>query len=254
MGVSAQQSPLETGPQSRGHAQISRCFSRCFSRCLARSTRELAQFLARACAAGSGRLLVLVSVLCWRTWTLGSRRGGHSGGSWGTRAPSWTLLWAPLSPPFLLDLLGPRQSQSPNFGLVGTAAWAVGLPAAVRAAAAAVFIQNTGLGVGPAASLGNEASEETHVLTKPETLLGGGAGAEGSWVRKPAELPSFYGDGAGPRGCPWPVTSFGSVFSLTWVLPRGAGISQPGWIPQRGFLRGWRDVIWTGVSFVLASP
>ena len=23
---------------------------------------------------------------------------------------------------------------------------------------------------------------------------------------------------------------------------------------MQGFLRGWRDVIWTGISFVLASP
>ena len=137
MGVSPQQSPLETGPQGRSHAQISRCFSRCFSRCLARSAREPRQFLARACLRALW-LLVLVCVLCWSAWTLGSRRGGHSGGPWGARAPSWTLLGS--SKPAtglgffqnLLDLLGPRQSQSPNFGLVGPAAWACWLTSSSR--------------------------------------------------------------------------------------------------------------------------
>ena len=48
----------------------------------------------------------------------------------------------------------------------------------------------------------NELSEETHVLTKQETLLGNGARAESSRVREPRRtaLPSgshvrFYGDG-----------------------------------------------------------
>ena len=50
--------------------------------------------------------------------------GHHSGGSWGTKAPSRALLWALLSPLFLLDLLGPTQSQSPKFGVASTAAWA----------------------------------------------------------------------------------------------------------------------------------
>ena len=39
--------------------------------------------------------------------------------------------------------------------------------------------------MGSCLTLGNELSEETHVLTKQETLLERGAGAESSRVREP---------------------------------------------------------------------
>ena len=39
--------------------------------------------------------------------------------------------------------------------------------------------------MGPCLTLGNELSEETHVLTKQETLLGRGARVESSRVREP---------------------------------------------------------------------
>ena len=58
------------------------------------------------------------------------------------------------------------------------------------------------LKLGSRLTLGNELSEETHVLTKQEILLGKGARVESSRVRKPRRtaLPvarslGFYGDG-----------------------------------------------------------
>ena len=39
--------------------------------------------------------------------------------------------------------------------------------------------------MGPCLTLGNELSEETHVLTKQETFLGRGAQAESSGVKEP---------------------------------------------------------------------
>ena len=42
-----------------------------------------------------------------------------------------------------------------------------------------------GLRVGFCLTLGNELSEETHVMTKQETLLEKAARAESSWVREP---------------------------------------------------------------------
>ena len=42
--------------------------------------------------------------------------------------------------------------------------------------------------VGSCLTVGNELSEETHVLTKQETLLGRGAPVENSRVRTPGEL------------------------------------------------------------------
>ena len=39
--------------------------------------------------------------------------------------------------------------------------------------------------MGSCLTLGNELSEETHVLTRQETLLGKGAQVESDWVREP---------------------------------------------------------------------
>ena len=48
---------------------------------------------------------------------------------------------------------------------------------------------------GPCLTLGSELSEETHVLTKQEILLGKGPRVESSRVREPAPWLGFYGDG-----------------------------------------------------------
>ena len=56
------------------------------------------------------------------------------------------------------------------------------------------------LKAGSCLALGNELSEETHVLTKQEILLGKGTQVESSRVREPrrtvlAHSLGFYGDG-----------------------------------------------------------
>ena len=62
-----------------------------------------------------------------------------------------------------------------------------------------VVLQEGGLKLGSCITLGNELSEETHVLTKQELLLGKGAQVESSGVREPRRT-------ALPRG------------SQSWVL------------------------------------
>ena len=100
--------------------------------------------------------------------------------------------------------------------------------------------------LGSCLTLRNELSEETHVLTKQETLLGKGAWVESRRVREPRRtaLPRglqswFYGD--------W--ISFCAVFSWSFwlrVLPGGAHLVQPRWMPERRILGGG----WTcSVSF-----
>ena len=100
--------------------------------------------------------------------------------------------------------------------------------------------------MGSCLTLGNELSEETHVLTKPEILLGKGTRVESRRGREPGRtsLPcgcclGFYGDGI----------SFRVVLSHSFwvsVLPGGAGLVLPKWMPERSILGGG----WTGgVSF-----
>ena len=62
-----------------------------------------------------------------------------------------------------------------------------------------VVLQEGGLKLGSCITLGNELSEETHVLTMQEILLGKGAQVESSGVREPRRT-------ALPRG------------SQSWVL------------------------------------
>ena len=79
---------------------------------------------------------------------------------------------------------------------------------------------------------------ETHVLTKQEILLGKGTGVESSRVREPRRIalplaPSlgFYGAGI----------SFQVFFSQSFwlrVLPGGARLVQPRWMPARRILGG----------------
>ena len=95
-------------------------------------------------------------------------------------------------------------------------------------------------------TLGNELSEETHVLTKQEILLGKGTRVESSRVREPRRT-------ALPHG---PQSSFWVVFSQSFwlrILPGGACLVQPRWMPVRWILGGGRTC---GISFwpVLNSP
>ena len=100
--------------------------------------------------------------------------------------------------------------------------------------------------LGSCLTLRNELSEETHALTKQEILLGKGTRVESSRVREPRRtaLPMacslrFYGDGI----------SFQVVFSQSFwlrVLPAGARLVQPRWMPERRILGSGRT--W-GVSF-----
>ena len=89
-------------------------------------------------------------------------------------------------------------------------------------------------------TLGNELSEETHVLTKREILLGRGARLESRRVREPRST-------ALPRGCGLRFCadriSFRVVFSQSFclrVLPGGACIAKPMWMPEEGILGGGR--------------
>ena len=92
----------------------------------------------------------------------------------------------------------------------------------------------------------NELSEETHVLTKQEILLGKGTRVESRRVREPRRtalshgLQSwFYGDGI----------SFWVVFSQSFwlrVLPGDTCLVQPRWMPERRILGGVQTC---GVSF-----
>ena len=94
--------------------------------------------------------------------------------------------------------------------------------------------------------MGNELSEETHVLTKQEILLGKGTRVESSRVRETRRT-------ALPRGSQSPVLwwwiSFRVVLSQSFwcrVLPGGACLVQPRWMPERRVLGGGRTC---GVSF-----
>ena len=49
--------------------------------------------------------------------------------------------------------------------------------------------------LGSCLTFGNELSEETHLLTKQEILLGKGAQVESRRVREPRRAALFYGDG-----------------------------------------------------------
>ena len=97
-------------------------------------------------------------------------------------------------------------------------------------------------------TLGNGLSKEAHVLTKQEILLGKGTWVESSRVREPRRtalwhglqsLFGFYGDGI----------SFQVILShLFWlkVIPDGASLVQPRWMPEWRILGGGRTC---GVSF-----
>ena len=97
-------------------------------------------------------------------------------------------------------------------------------------------------------TLGNELSEETHVLTNQDILLGKSDWTESSGVREPRRTAVTVVDGDG--------ISFQVVLSqLFWlrVLLGGARLVQPRWMPVRSILGGGQTC---GVSFwpFLNSP
>ena len=88
--------------------------------------------------------------------------------------------------------------------------------------------------MGSCLTLGSELSEETHMLTKHEALLG-----RGSQLRNPGELLCHMACNlqfSGDEISFWAVS--GQSFSLR-VLPGGASIVQPRWIPLRRILGDW---------------
>ena len=102
-------------------------------------------------------------------------------------------------------------------------------------------------------ALRNELSEETHMLTEQETVLGRGARAERSRVREPRELLCrvahclrFYRDGVGLQA--------DSGQSLSLGVLGGTHIVQPRWISVRRILRGWQDTGTGGSSLHLTFP
>ena len=94
---------------------------------------------------------------------------------------------------------------------------------------------------GSCLTLGNELSEETHVLTKQEILSERAPGWRAVGEGNPGELLCHMGYGDG--------ISFLVVFSQSFwlrVLPGGARLVQPRWLPERRILGGG----WTrGVTF-----
>ena len=88
---------------------------------------------------------------------------------------------------------------------------------------------------GSCLTLGNELSEETHLLTEQEILLGKGARVESRRVREPRRTAP-----------PWLTVSGCMVMGLVSgsslanpsdpVLPGGARLVQPRWMPERRIL------------------
>ena len=95
-------------------------------------------------------------------------------------------------------------------------------------------------------TLKNELSQEAHVLAKQEILLGEGTWVESSRVREPKRTALSHGLQSQVL---WWWISFCVVLSQTFwlrVLPGGAGLVQPRWMPERRILGGGRT---GGVSF-----
>ena len=100
--------------------------------------------------------------------------------------------------------------------------------------------------LGSCLTLGNELSKETHVLAKQEILLGKGAWVESNRVREPRRTLQC---GLQSRVLWWWGISFRVVFIQSFwlrVLPGGACLVQPIWMPERRILGGGQIC---GVSF-----
>ena len=91
--------------------------------------------------------------------------------------------------------------------------------------------------MGSCLTLGNELSEETHVLRKPRYFIGKGhpgreqEGKGTHMLCHVARRLPFYGDGISFR------VVFGQPFWLR-VLPGGAHLVQPRWMPEKRILGG----------------
>ena len=115
--------------------------------------------------------------------------------------------WGPTVLPLIVSSAeletSPRKPPVLSCGCPGAATRGVWVLVPSFQAAGVRLLQEWGLlrgsRVGSCLTLGNEFSEETHMLTKQETLLGGGARVESSKVREPRRT-------ALPRG------------SQSWVL------------------------------------
>lgn len=113
-----------------------------------------------------------------------------------------------------------------------------------------------GLRLGSCLTFRKELSKETHLLTKQETLLGKGTQAESSRVREPRRtaLPRglqsrVYGDGISCR------VVFSQSFWLR-VLPGGAHLVQPRWMPVRilgGGISFWPFLNSSGLWWLISS-
>ena len=53
---------------------------------------------------------------------------------------------------------------------------------------------------------------------------------------------------SGQSSCPGPY------LAQFKALPGGAHISQSRWFPAQGFLEGWQDILWAGISSLLLAP
>ena len=97
--------------------------------------------------------------------------------------------------------------------------------------------------LGSCLTLGNELSKETHVLTKQDILLGKSTWADSSRVREPRRTTLPFGSQS------WVLWWWDWVFSQSpWlrVLPGGAHLFQPRWMPVRRILGSGQTC---GVSF-----
>jgi len=65
----------------------------------------------------------------------------------------------------------------------------------------------------------------------------------------------FDSDGVSLPGC-LGQSSFLCLYLVLGlgVLPGSVCISQPWWIPEWGFLGGWQDILWAGISSLLLAP
>ena len=99
--------------------------------------------------------------------------------------------------------------------------------------------------LGSCLTLGNELSEETHVLTKQEILLGKGTRVESSRVREPRRTALPHGLGFMVMGLVsgWSLANHSNSESF---LVAHACIAQPRWMLARGILGSGRT---RGVSF-----
>ena len=103
-----------------------------------------------------------------------------------------------------------------------------------------------GLSVGYCLTLRNELSEETHMLTKQETLLGRGTQVASRRVREPSAMwLSILG---------FIMMVMVSGLSLTNHSDSGSFMVAHTLLSQDGFqLEGFWEDIWTGVSFLLLT-